>query len=347
MEDVYAAGEVCWIVDLPIAMRAIFGNDARFPQERVLEQIQHYAHQYGMDEALPEPPQESLVERAQRLGVEESTQTAVGNDEELPPIAQPWSLEDMQRQELTSADRHKWRVLDLFAPHPEHMGWSLLVERVQEQYAPQALISFEQWWEARAADYKLAHVPLMEAAQRNIRCLHLGGEKREASFYEITRLGLVLTTYRRDGLGWRVASMLQERHFPRAAPPAAQLRQIANGVRALALKPSAAPPAARSLPPSPAPPAALPARVVSPAPPEPAAPVAPKAPQAIAANPLAKHAQNLAILRSTTKKPVTPAPSSDASHLPSQTNKAHNDPHYASLIKAAMAVKKGRASDHD
>lgn len=266
VEGVHPDSPMCWLLDLSIACRAVFGSDAQLPEERVIKALERYADEYGMDEEPEEEAQETLRARAIRLGVEETVEGLPKHDGELPPLAQPWSYEEMEANPLTTADGKVWRVIDLLHPTAAHMSWTLLVEQDSE-YRPQALVTFEQWWYARGHEWRLSSVPLMDEASRAIRMEHIESEERAAYFFEWTRTGLVKTTYKRDGRAWRVAEILSERHFKlvNKTPPAPSA-DTARALARLLQQKQAQPPA--PAPPAPPPPVTPPA----PAPPAPPTP---------------------------------------------------------------------------
>jgi hypothetical protein len=233
-----------WIMDLGMAMRAVFGVDASQPEERVIEALRRYAEHYGMDDPVPPPPEETPLARALRLGIEEQNAGTTVEQADLPPIAQPWSFEEMQDNALTTKDGKVWRVIELLPPLAARMSWCLLVER-ESKYSPQALITFEAWWAARGNGWRLEQAPLMESEERAVRAAHIPLEGKTAMFYEFTRVGVVQATYKRDGSAWRIAEILQERHFK--APPPAPVKlniQLGRSLSALINKQApAAPPA--------------------------------------------------------------------------------------------------------
>jgi hypothetical protein len=260
VEGVHHDAPLCWVLDLAIAQRAVFNGQAHLQPDRIAALVQDYAVKYGMVD-VPEPDtQEPVLARAKRLGVEEFLEDLPQLGASVSPIAQPWSLDQMQEHPLTSPDGKVWQVRDVLAPLTEHMGWSLLVER-DDPYQPQAIVSFDEWWQARSQDYKLARGPLMEQEQRMIRQLHIEPnlDERTAVFFEWTRLGLVRTTYKRQGRSWRCEQILSERHFKLMEPSPAQAptpppRQITDKLKRLLTKTPAAPsPAQAPRPPIPSP----------------------------------------------------------------------------------------------
>lgn len=243
VEGIRPESEPVWIMDLGIAMRAVFGMDAAQSEAQVVAALHQYAENYGTEheEAQAAAP-EALLDRALRLGIEEHNEGApVVAATDLPPIAQPWSFEEMQSNPLTTRDGKVWRVIELLSPLSAHMGWSLVVER-ESPFSPQAVITFEAWWEARGNNWVLSVVPIMEAEMRELRAAHIPLEGKTATFYEFTRLGVVQATYKRDGSTWKIAQILQERHFAKNALPQPSRFSAQMGRSLLALLNKQAPP---------------------------------------------------------------------------------------------------------